>query len=164
MIVPLLKTPRLTLEQPTNRDATLMFETFKIDGFIDGLLYTEPITKSFANKSIARTKQSKTVYKFSIRLQGLAIGSIWIKKFKEHWYIGYWLHPKYQGHGYMAEAIQAVTSFAKTINIRELIADVYPWNTKSKNVLKNLQWSLRGVFISEMNGKIVERFSYSSTQ
>ena len=50
--------------------------------------------------------------------------------------VGYGMNPRYQGHGYMTEALSAFLDFGKALGIRIVRADTLPNNIKSQNVLK----------------------------
>lgn len=50
--------------------------------------------------------------------------------------IGYGMNPKYEGHGYMSEAVELMLNFGKENGISKVVADTKPSNIKSQNVLK----------------------------
>lgn len=50
--------------------------------------------------------------------------------------IGYGMNPKYEGHGYMSEAVELMLKFGKENGISKVVADTKPSNIKSQNVLK----------------------------
>lgn len=50
--------------------------------------------------------------------------------------IGYGMNPKYEGHGYMSEAVELILKFGKENGISKVVADTKPSNIKSQNVLK----------------------------
>ena len=50
--------------------------------------------------------------------------------------VGYGMNPKYEGRGYMTEALTAFLAFGKTLGIRRVQADTLKENIKSQNVLK----------------------------
>ena len=50
--------------------------------------------------------------------------------------VGYGLNPRYEGHGYMTEALAAFLDFGKSRGVRTVRADTLPDNVKSQNVLK----------------------------
>ena len=67
--------------------------------------------------------------------------------------VGYGLNPKYQGHGYMSEALKAFLEFGKSLGIKTVKADTEKNNIRSQNTLKrcgfkfieekcNLWWSI----------------------
>jgi len=50
--------------------------------------------------------------------------------------VGYGLNPRYEGHGYMTEALTALLDLGKKLGVRKVLADTLPDNVKSRNVLK----------------------------
>ena len=50
--------------------------------------------------------------------------------------VGYGMNPKYEGNGYMTEALGAFLDFGKTLGIKTVRADTLKDNVKSQNVLK----------------------------
>lgn len=68
--------------------------------------------------------------------------------------VGYGLNPRYEGRGYMTEALGAFLAFGKKLGIKTVRADTLKENTKSQNVLKkcgfrfigekeNLWWEIK---------------------
>lgn len=50
--------------------------------------------------------------------------------------VGYGLNPRYEGHGYMSEALAALLDLGKKLGVRKVLADTLRDNIKSQNVLK----------------------------
>lgn len=50
--------------------------------------------------------------------------------------VGYGMNPKYEGNGYMTEALEAMLDFGKQNGIKKVVADTTVSNVKSQNVLK----------------------------
>jgi len=50
--------------------------------------------------------------------------------------VGYGLNPRYEGHGYMTEALDAFLSLGRKLGIETVRADTLKENIKSQNVLK----------------------------
>ena len=50
--------------------------------------------------------------------------------------VGYGMNPRYEGHGYMTEALGAFLEFGRSLGIRIVRADTEVRNIKSQNVLK----------------------------
>ncbi|MBQ2597836.1 MAG: GNAT family N-acetyltransferase [Oscillospiraceae bacterium] len=50
--------------------------------------------------------------------------------------VGYGMNPRYEGHGYMTEALRAFLQFGKAHGLRRVRADTRKDNLKSQNVLK----------------------------
>jgi len=55
--------------------------------------------------------------------------------------VGYGMNPRYEGHGYMSEALTAFLAFGKRLGLRRVLADTEPRNLKSQNVLKRCGFS-----------------------
>lgn len=55
--------------------------------------------------------------------------------------VGYGLNPRFEGHGYMTEALRAFLGFGKSLGITAVRADTLPGNFKSQNVLKRCGFS-----------------------
>ena len=50
--------------------------------------------------------------------------------------VGYGLNPRYEGHGYMTEALRAFLDFGRSLGIRSVQADTLKDNLKSQRVLR----------------------------
>lgn len=50
--------------------------------------------------------------------------------------VGYGMNPRYEGHGYMTEALTAFLDFGRSLGIRTVRADTLKDNVRSQNVLK----------------------------
>ena len=50
--------------------------------------------------------------------------------------VGYGMNPRYEGHGYMTEALRAFLDFGRTLGITRVRADTRPDNVRSQNVLR----------------------------
>ena len=59
--------------------------------------------------------------------------------------VGYGLNPRYEGHGYMTEALEAFLRFGETLGVRKVLAETLKENVRSQNVLKRCGF----VFIKE---------------
>ena len=55
--------------------------------------------------------------------------------------VGYGLNPRFEGHGYMTEALRAFLEFGKRLGIEKVLADTLPDNLRSQNVLKRCGFS-----------------------
>lgn len=108
-----------------------MYDTFKIPGFTDGLLYAGPISLFEAMTKV----QQVGLLHFSIRLDGKPIGRIWLTNKDDGYNLGYWMHPSYQGNGYMKDAIKKILSIANSLGASSIVAKVHTWNGASKAVL-----------------------------
>jgi [ribosomal protein S5]-alanine N-acetyltransferase len=142
-----ISTHRLQLRPLGLRDALLMHKTFAIPGFTDGMYYKGPVSLWFALKAVIRPKGVR----FSIRLKGKPIGSIWLIHRKSGWNLGFWLHPDFQGKGYMTEAVGALLDFAaRSLKMKQVHAGAFPWNRASQNVLLSNGF----VFLEQKDGEL----------
>lgn len=55
--------------------------------------------------------------------------------------VGYGLNPKFEGNGYMTEALTKFLEFGKSLGIKKVRADTLKDNIKSQNVLKKCGFS-----------------------
>ena len=55
--------------------------------------------------------------------------------------IGYGMNRKYEGHGYMTEAVNAMLELGKKNNVKKVVADTLIDNTKSQKVLNRCGFS-----------------------
>lgn len=117
-----------------------------------------------------KTKQSwgKPDFNFGIWVtqNNTAVGRIGIRP-KENSIInlGYWLHPDFQGKGYMTEAVQGAIAFAfKNLQAKKVIAEAATWNIGSIRVMENsgMQQIATDEKIGfEKNGVWVPEYRYS---
>ena len=65
------------------------------------------------------------------------IGTIYYKKLPNHGAseVGYGMNPKYEGHGYMTEALSLLLEYGKIHGVTIVFADTLCNNFKSQNVL-----------------------------
>ena len=65
------------------------------------------------------------------------IGTIYYKKLPNHGAteVGYGMNPKYEGHGYMSEALALLLKYGKDHGVSIVFADTLCNNFKSQNVL-----------------------------
>lgn len=94
---------------------------------IKNRLIEHPEEYPFAVDYLIIIKEIKTV-----------IGTIYFKSFPDKdgvSEIGYGMTPKYEGHGYMGEALTAMLSMGKENGVTRVIADTIIDNVKSQNVL-----------------------------
>lgn len=102
--------------------------------------YTEKVQKAILNESYGQLIRG-TCFDLGIFLDDDLIGKIKISNivygvFKNA-FIGYSIDEKYQGYGYMTEAVNAILKFAKEdLSLHRIEASVLEDNEKSKSVLK----------------------------
>lgn len=64
--------------------------------------------------------------------------------------IGYWIHPSYQGHGYVTEAVQAITTFSfETLGAKRVEIRCDADNDRSAAVARRAGFTLEGILRHE---------------
>ena len=56
--------------------------------------------------------------------------------------VGYGLNPRYEGHGFMTEALEAFLAFGRSLGIERVLADTRRDNLKSQRVLRRCGFRL----------------------
>jgi RimJ/RimL family protein N-acetyltransferase len=81
-----------------------------------------------------------------LRADGTFVGNMWLQDCDWEipcFEIGYWLHTRYTGHGYMTEAIRELTEFAHSwLGARRLEIRCDTRNVKSKKVAERAGYAL----------------------
>jgi len=113
-------------------------------GFVnDGGEYLTP-SAEYLLKEKQRLLDHPEVYPFAVdylivvKEHKTVIGSIDFKYLPDEQgvtEIGYGMQPKYEGHGYMTEAVLAMIGLAKENGVTTIVADTLPDNVKSQHVL-----------------------------
>jgi len=82
--------------------------------------------------------------------------------------IGYWLRTRMSGHGYMTEAVQAITSMAfDQLNARRVEIRMDDRNTRSRQVAERAGFLLEGILRNESrcaNGQLRDMRVYARTK
>ena len=92
-------------------------------------------------KQIAEDEKNYLFFtEFLIVLKGknVVIGSIDFKYIPKDGVteVGYGLNPKYEGNGYMTEALGGFLRFGKTLGVKKVVAETFKENVRSQNVLR----------------------------
>jgi RimJ/RimL family protein N-acetyltransferase len=147
----LIDTPRCILRMQAEEDAPCMVEALAAPGFIDGLLYTHPLSMEEALQDIAHKRErweKGNAYHFSIvrRDTDAPVGRIGIARFPERgWMLNYWVHPAHQRQGFAQEAIKGMLRFAVShLDLQQVLADAYSWNVWSQKALLNCGFTHQG--------------------
>lgn len=159
-----LETERLRLRIPGESDLPHVFSASRQVGFNDGMLWDPPETleelRGPLERSLAAWREARA-YQFSIetRLDHTFVGRIALRPSGESLSpedlggaenvldIGYWTHPDQQGHGYMTEALAAVTTLAfDAMGADALVAFHTLWNDASRRVLEKVGFRRIRVF------------------
>lgn len=136
-----IQTKRLKLRSRTIEDNSMIFSATRFHGFNDGLTWEPPETE---RELIPRVEQAKErwlkeeSFTFIIEYEQQSIGMISISKkdTENTWTMGYFLHPKFQGNGFMTESVKAIIDFGfSTLKAEIIEAQCATWNTKSEKVL-----------------------------
>lgn len=138
-----IETPRCRLRAPAAADVPTIFDATRHPGFNDGMTWEPPDTPDALYEHLQHELemwQATKEFSFSIdlRASGTFAGRISIRPTDEphRWNIGFWLHPKQQGHGYMREAATAILRFGFEKLEAEVIEACHAtWNTPSERVL-----------------------------
>ncbi len=104
-----------------------------VPGFLDGLLYPEPLSCEAAELDILLQLQQQRAWEmhvYSIQYGMEIVGRIGARK-KEEWQVWYWVVPEAQGNGVGKEALRL---FMEKHTL-PLVARVSPWNTASLQML-----------------------------
>lgn len=127
-------------------DIPFIFSASRYQGFNDGLLWDAPedeaeLINTYKDK-VVMAWQERHSYSFAIcnKSNNELLGSINIKRDIDNiWTIGFWLHPKQQGKGYMTESVKGILELGFTILGASRIDGYYAiWNTKSQRVLERV--------------------------
>lgn len=102
-----------------------------------------------------REAQAKFILREDLRLsiydleKGHFIGSTGLHRINWHvrsFEIGYWIHTKYSGHGYITEAVEGLIDFAvKELGAKRIEIKCDPGNEKSRNIPEKLGFNLEGI-------------------
>ena len=148
MILPLdtvIKTSRCYLIIIKKEDIPFVFSATRYKGFNDGMLWNAPKNEAELIESYERgliSWHSGSSYSFSICKSGnnKLLGRICIIKNTDNiWMIGFWLHPKHQGKGYMTESVKAILELGfDTLKASKIEACYAVWNKQSEKVLRSV--------------------------
>lgn len=168
-VFPMLYSERLVLRTLKEQDRDALFELFSSPAVtryhgtstfvdieqVDDFLYL-----------MHSRYQQKTGIRWAVVLKdtGEMIGTVGINSIVQHRIvIGYDLQERFWGHGYMPEAVQAVTDYAFSMGIHRIQAMVIPENHGSVRVLQKLGFQeeglLRGWYLWE--GRYWDMLSFS---
>ena len=140
-----INTSRCKLRITKREDISFIFSATRYKGFNDGMLWDAPENEAELIESyedgVTKAWHERQSYGFTIcQKDDLPLGRINIRKDSDKvWTIGFWLHPKQQGKGYMTESVKAILKLGfETLNAETIEAYHALWNTKSEKVLKKV--------------------------
>jgi RimJ/RimL family protein N-acetyltransferase len=146
-----LVTSRCRLRHVSEADFPHIWSASHVAGFNDGMRWDPPQHESELLEPYGKTVQwwaDDQAYQFTIeeRSAGRFLGRIVIRRVSEPevWNIGFWTHPREQGHGYMTEAARRIVQFGfEDLHAIRIEADHAIWNQASERVLQKLGMTFR---------------------
>lgn len=118
------------------------------------------------NENFAKEKPLRSV-NFVIEIKGEVAGGIGISKIeKNEGELGYWLGENYWGKGIMSGAVNEVTNFGfKTLKLKRIYADVFPFNKVSMRVLEKNGYKLEKILKNNTvkDGELLDDHRFSKT-
>ena len=108
----------------------------------EGEEYLNP-SPDYLHKIRKRLKEHPEEYPLAVdqlivlKETNIVIGTIYYKKLPNHGAseVGYGMNPKYEGHGYMTDALALLLEYGKSHGVTIVFADTLCSNFKSQNVL-----------------------------
>ena len=169
---PVLLTARCRLRALHRDDAPHIWEASRHPGFTDGMLWNPPKhideIHAFTDEKLALWGTEEYCFTIEDKETGAFLGRIALRSLGKprEWDIGYFLHPKAWGKGYMTEALEEVVRFAfDDLDAAFIDSGHATWNDKSGNVLKRAGFththSVDCGFVK--NGKPVPEHKYRIT-
>ena len=146
-----LETNRCRLRHVSEADFPHIWSASRVAGFTDGMRWDPPKTLAELAEPHQRALQAwadDQAYQFTMeeRAGGRFLGRIVIRRVPaaEVWNIGFWMHPREQGQGYMSEASQRILRFGfEELHAIRIEADHAVWNKASGRVLQKLGMTFR---------------------
>ena len=167
----ILHTERLRLRAVALSDIELVWSASRVNGFNDGMTWDPPDNKedlvAITYKNLkAWIKGTSYVFTSDLNETGTPIGRVAFSSTDNPsiWYLGFWIHPDYWGHGYATEAARAVLDFGfSELGVSQVNVAHAIWNTRSKRVIEKLGFQFTGEnpcgFMK--HGKPVAEYEYS---
>ncbi|MCB9808745.1 GNAT family N-acetyltransferase [Candidatus Peribacteria bacterium] len=148
----ILDTERCILRIPKPEDNNCVWTASRQPGFTDGMTWDPPKTQEEIEENrqkLLERWKSGIDYGFSICLKesGECIGRIAMRKTEKDavWNVGFWLHPDFQGKGYMTEALACITDWTfDVLKASSIEAEHATWNTASGALLKRCGFTHTG--------------------
>lgn len=156
---PVLETPRLILRMGESSDIPEVIQYFRRNEerfrpthpSVSSDFYTETFWRDEIQKRHAWFQEERSIKVFIFRKEspieicGTANLSEIIRGLFQACFLGYDLDGKYEGRGYMFEALSALVQHAfEDLNLHRLMANYQPHNVRSAAVLKRLGFVIEG--------------------
>lgn len=148
----ILKSEHLLLKVVSEDDIECVWSASRVPGFTDGMTW-DPAEKKeeivdHIHQSITEWKEGRD-FGFSIYQKELkeCIGRIGIRRRDGDsvWNIGYWMHPDFQGKGYMTESVKMIVEWGFTVLQAKIITSEHAsWNEASGKVLQKAGFTYVG--------------------
>jgi len=141
-----IQTERCYLRIIKQEDIPFTFSATRYQGFNDGMPWEPPEEEKEMEDHFCRgisLWEKGHAFNFTIcnKENDLPIGRISIRKSKGDnlWDMGYWIHPEYQGNGYMTESVRALIDFGFIrLKAKRIEACYATWNKASERVLEKI--------------------------
>jgi len=138
-----LKTERCILRHVREEDIPHIYSATRFKDFNEGMQWeppAEPDELRIPLESNRRAWEEDSAYVFTIEShQGGFVGRIAIRSTdsERRWDLGFWTQPRFQGMGYMSEAVRRILKFGFDELEAEVIeASHATWNVASRRVLE----------------------------
>lgn len=169
--LPTLEAPRLVLRWLTDDDVPALFDVFshpEVMRYWSSLPLEDLAGAEKLLREIESYFESRTLFQWGIALRenDHVIGTCtlaWLDAANRRADLGYALGRAYWGQGYMAEALDALLSFAfGPLNLRRLEADTDPRNERSRRMLERLGFQREGYLRErwEIGGEVQDTLLY----
>lgn len=130
--------------------------------------FPHPYKLADAQEWIAASMKAEPVRDWALVIDNKAVGGIGVMPKRDVFLrsaeIGYWLGKDYWGHGYMTDAVNAVTEYAfKNFDICRIYGGVFAWNPASARVLEKCGYEFEGCLRKSITkaGKTTDQLLYS---
>ena len=168
-----IKTPRLILKRHEPKDAPDIFELVDSNRLhlreLPWVPFAQSVedSKKYVQDSIESwAKSSLFDYSLFLKSTGERLGALGLHSISWQFLkgeMGYWMAKKYEGFGYMTEAVAQLESISFEVGFNRLEVRCSPENTKSAAIPRRLGYSLEGVLRQNflLNGEFRDTALYS---
>jgi [ribosomal protein S5]-alanine N-acetyltransferase len=160
VVIPPLKTERLTLRAFTEEDAPFVYKWCSSLKCAQYLFWYPHRSLEVTQKIVHKWVRKRRNYSWAIVLNDEPIGEVEIiKDLPEHGFeIGYILRDDMWGHGYMKEALSSVLSYMFSVGYLSCYAETDERNAASRGLLEKLGFAYEGLeenhLIEKKNEKV----------
>ena len=128
--------------------------------------FSDEEVKEWINKNLERYNRCNSGYflvedKISSNIFGQTALMPDVVNGKEYYEVGYIFKKQYWHKGYATECARALVKYAfEKLNLSEVIFEIRPENTASRNVAKRLGGCVEGEFVKNVRGKDMRHLIY----